>query len=145
LGEKESPDGFIRRQRFRQPGARGRGDRTSEHAIHVGHCANDTLSNLVLQLEDIRHLQIAIEDLGPKMRAGVSVHQLHSYAQLFSRLAQASFHDVARAQFVADSPHVDRLSEIARRRAARDHPEIGKTRKTGDDLVAQPFRECRNF
>jgi hypothetical protein len=46
--------------------ASGRGDRTSEHAIDVGHCDDDAISDFALQFEDVQLLQFAIERSQPK-------------------------------------------------------------------------------
>ena len=115
LGEKEPPDGLIGCQRFRRFGARGGGDRSSEHAIDVGHRDDDMIGDFVLQREDALRLPVAIERLGPKVRSGISVHQLRRDTQLVSRLAQASLHEVARTQFVSRF--------CARRRIRRDNAQ----------------------
>ena len=73
------------------------------------------------------------------------VHQLHREAQPGPCLPQAPFHHVARAEFFAGRAHVHCLVRIVRGRASRDHPQIGKARQAGHDLLGQPFGQRRDL
>ena len=75
---EEPADRFIGRESFRGLYGRGRGDRTSKHAIHVGNWDDDPITDFVLQIEDSLRLPDTIERLGPKVRSRVGIHQLHS-------------------------------------------------------------------
>ena len=109
LGEKEPPDSFVGRESFRRLFGRGRGDRTSKHAIHIGNRADDAISDFVLQIECSLGLPDTIEGLCPKILSRVGIHQLHSDTKLVSRLSQAALQEIAGAQFVADSANDDGL------------------------------------
>ena len=79
------------------------------------------------------------------MSAGDRVHELHGEAQLRSRLPQIAFHHVASAQFLARSADIDRLVHVTRRRAARDHPEVGEARQAGHDVLGKPVCQRREI
>ena len=104
---------------------------------------DDPRNQLVLELEDGLRAEGALVGLGPEMGAGHRVHELHREAQLRSRLPQAAFHHVARAELLAGGAHVDRLVRVARRRAARDHAQVREARQAGHDVFGQSLGQGR--
>ncbi len=78
-----------------------------QNALCVGNSGNDARNEIVLQLEESIRAERALVILGPKMGARDAIHKLDGQAQLRTCLAQAAFHHVARAEFVAGGANID--------------------------------------
>ena len=107
-----------------------------QHAVRIGDGRNDARDQVVLQLENRFGAERAIVSLGPQMRSGIGVDQLHRDAHFGSGLAQAALHHVARAELFAGGAHVDQFLGVARAGTARDHAQVGEAREAGDDVFA---------
>lgn len=81
--------------------------------------ANDTLGDAVLQIENV--FQIAIEPVGPKMRAALGIDQLTGYANLATPAPDAAFQDVEHAQFTGHVTDVHGAALEGEGGVARDH------------------------
>ena len=136
---------LVRAQLIRALLSQHLADAVRQNAGAVGDGGDDPRHEVVLQLEDGVRAEGALVVLGPEMSAGDGVHELHGEAQLRSRLPQVAFHHVARAQFPARGADVDRLIHVTRRRAARDHPEVGEARQAGDDVLGKPVGQRREI
>ena len=80
--------------------------------------ADDARRHLVLQLEDV--LELAVEPVGPEMRAGRGIDQLAGDAHPAAGLAHAALEHVAHAELAADLPHVDGPALVGEARIAGD-------------------------
>jgi hypothetical protein len=93
--------------------------------------------DLVLQSEQIA--RVAVEALGPQMRAGRGIDQLGIDADLIARPLDATLQHIADAQLAADLLCVGRLVPIGERGAARDHEHIRDPRQVGREIVGNPI------
>ena len=105
------------------------------HAVHqravlIRDRRNNPRNQIVLQLENRFRTETAFIVLSPQMSARSRINELYRDTQLRSRLPQAAFHHVARAQFCARGTHASRCG-------ARDHPEVREARQACDDLLGQ--------
>ena len=120
-------------------------DAVRQNAGAVGDGGDDPGHEVVLQLENCFRAEGPLVVLGPEMRTGDRVHELHGETQLASGVTQIAFHHVASAQFPARSADIDRFIHVPRRRAARDHPEVGEAREAGDDVLGEPVCQRREI
>ena len=73
-----------------------------QNAVPVGDRGDDPGHEVVLQRENRFRTKSAFIVLGPQMSTGGRIHELYREAQLGPCLAQAAFHHVTRAQFLAN-------------------------------------------
>ena len=97
-----------------------------EHSVAVGDRCDDAGSDVVLRRKNTRCLQVPIIGLGPELRSCLGVDELGANPNAGTSLADASFQDVARAEFGAQGPLISSLSLQARGRGARDDRQISK-------------------
>lgn len=97
-----------------------------QNPVPVGHRRNNPRNQTILEIEHRLGAEAALIGLGPKIRPGHRVYELHAQPQLSSGLPQIAFHHVARAQFSAGSADIARLIDVPGRRAACDHLEVGE-------------------
>lgn len=97
-----------------------------QNTVGIGDRGNDARDDVTLQLENGR-AKGAIIGLGPQMRSGIRVHELHRDAHLRARLAQAPFHHVASAKRFSGGADVEQFVRISRIGTASDHAEVGET------------------
>ena len=109
-----------------------------EHPVAVADSRDDASGNVVLHLENARRLEVPAVRLGPELRSRLDVDQLGVDPNGGTALADASFQHVARAEPGALGPLVSGLFLQTSRRRARDHRQIPKPRKAGDDLLGEP-------
>ena len=95
--------------------------------------ADDPRRHLVLQLEDVG--QLAVETVGPKVRAGRRLDQLAGDAQPVIGPSHAALEHVAHAELAADLPDVDRAPLVGEGRVARDDEQRRKARERRDDVL----------
>jgi hypothetical protein len=99
LGEKAPPDSFVGRESFRRLFGRGRGDRTSKHAIHIGNRAANAISDFVLQIEDSLRLPDTVFLLGGRTPMKPSHNPPDSTRSGWLRLRSAPpFSEIASAR-----------------------------------------------
>jgi hypothetical protein len=104
----------------------------------------DTMRGTISSSSSIAfRLKRAIVGFRPEAGAGSGVHELHGHANLGSRLPDAAFHHVARAQFLT-AAHVH-CPGIARGRTARNNAKIGEFRQTGDNVVGEAVGQRRKI
>jgi hypothetical protein len=98
------------------------------------------LADLVLDGKGI--LEFAIIALGPAMGAGRGVDKLGSDADAVAGAANAALqHDVARAKFGRDLPHIDGLTLVPEARVAGDDEQFGEPRQLCDDVLGDALAE----
>ena len=78
---------------------------------------------------------VAVEAVGPEMRAGRRIDELAGDPHPLARLAHAAFEHVAHAQLAPDLLHVDRPALVGEAGVARDHEQPAHARERGDDLL----------
>ena len=106
-----------------------------QNAVPVSDRGNDPRDDVILQGKYVFRRQGTIVGVRPEMSTGNRVHELHRDAQPGPCVAKAPFHHVARAQFPARRPDINCLIHVPRRRAARDHLQVGETRQAGHDVL----------
>ena len=100
---------------------------------------HDGRGHLVLDGEDV--LELAVVALGPDMRLGLAVDQLHGDAHAVGGLAHASLDHVVDAEFLGDAARRHRLALVHEDGVARDDEEVAEARQLGDDVLGQPVGE----
>ena len=131
--------GLVGAQLLGAPVAQRLAQRMRQDAMRIRDGRDDSRDELVLQLENAIQAERAIVGLGPEMSARLGVDELHRDADLASRLAKSPVDHVARAQLVADGAHVGRLARVAKRGAARDHPQVREAQHGHHDALGQPL------
>ena len=119
--------------------------RMHEHSVAVGDGCDDAGGDVVLRRKNTRCLQVTIVGLGPELLSRPGVDELGADANARTSLADASFQDVARAEFGAQGTLVSSFSLQARGRGARDDRQISKARKPGRDVLAKTVGERLHF
>src|SRR6185437_17168802 len=94
--------------------------------------AGDARRHLVLKVEHV--FDLALEAVGPEMRAGARIDELPGDAQAAAGLAHRAFEDIVDGELAPDLLHVDRLSLVGEARIARENEEPSDARQRGDDL-----------
>ena len=79
----------------------------------------DSLGDLTLNGKDIS--QLPIVGLGPELRIGLRVDQLHGDTHVIGRLLHPTLENVHDSKLLPDLGQIARLALIPRRRSARDH------------------------
>jgi hypothetical protein len=82
----------------------------------------DFLRNLTLNRKDVG--QFAIKCVGPNMRIGGCVDQLHVDAHCVAAFLNAAFHDMRHAKLPGDFPQVFWRTFVMLSGCARDHLKI---------------------
>ena len=100
---------------------------------------DDRRRHLVLDRENV--LELAVVALGPDMRLGLAVDQLHGDAHAVAGLAHASLDHVVDAEFARDVLRLHRLALVGEDGVARDDQEVAEARQLGDDVFGQPVGE----
>src|SRR5262245_28434479 len=95
--------------------------------------------DLVLNRENVG--QHAIVLLSPDMAARSRLNELGGDAHALPALAYTSFQDVAGAKVASHLLHVDALTLVDERGAARDDEEPGKSRKRSNDVFSDAVAE----
>jgi hypothetical protein len=106
-----------------------------------GNC--DPARDLVLQDEQIA--DVAVEPLGPQMRAAFGIDQLSVDAHLAARAPDAPFQHIADAELAADLPRLDRFALVGKGGAASDHEASRDPRQIGRQIVGDTVREIFLF
>ena len=113
--------------------------------MRVSERGDNPWDEVVLQGEDVIGTERAVVCLCPQMRAGTGVDELHRDAQDRARLAQASFHDIARGRSLANRPHVTsspaslplELRAMTRRYEKRERPvTISSDNPSASDVMS---------
>ena len=108
-----------------------------QDAVPVGNGRHDARHQVVLQREHRLGAEGAIVCLGPEMRAGRRIHELHRHAQRRPGLAQAPLHHVAGAKLPAHRANVHGFAAETPRGAARHDAEMGEPHEAHDDVLAE--------
>src|SRR6185437_6914662 len=85
--------------------------------------------------------QLAVETVGPNMRAGLGVDELGVEAHAVTGFAYAAFERVAHAELAADCLHVRRLALVGECGVARDHEGARYARQFGSEILGQAIDE----
>ena len=88
-----------------------------------------------------RIAQRSVKSICPQVRPPRSVDQLRCDANGTVAALDTSFENVTRIEFAADLSNVDASSLVLKRRIPRDHEQLGKSRKLGDDVFGDAFAE----
>ena len=99
----------------------------------------DLARDLVLHLEDVRHL--AVVALGPEREVGLRVHELGVDAQARAGAAQAAPEDEGRVELAAHLLGRHRLVPVGQDRGAREDLEGLDLQQLGDDVLGDPVAE----
>ena len=122
-----SPENVVQRVGI---GGRPGGLRADQREIERD---SDAAGDLVLQGKQIA--DVALEPLGPQMRAGLGIDQLGVDADLLGRALDAAFKHIAHAQLAADLLGVDRLALVGERGIARNHEAARDPRQIGRQIL----------
>src|SRR5215470_8180962 len=96
----------------------------------------DAHGHLVLEVEDI--FQLALETIGPQMRAGIRVNQLSRDADAIAALTYRTLEHVTHTQFPTNPFHVYCLALVGEGRIAGDYEQPTDAGQRGDDLLDHP-------
>jgi hypothetical protein len=83
---------------------------------------------------------LALEPVGPDMRAGFSRNKRRVDRDLVARPPHAAFEHIAYAEFTADRFRVDRLALVSESRLAGDDA-VRQVREVGGQIVSDPVSE----
>ena len=78
---------------------------------------------------------VAVEAIGPEMRAGHGIDQLAGDPHPAAGLAHAALEHVAHAELAADLLHVDGAALVGEARIAGDHEQPAEARQRRDDVL----------
>ena len=112
---------LVGRERFRIAIPQRFGHAVGQNALCVSDRGDDARHDIVQHIERVFRRERAVVGFRPKTGAGVGVDKLHSDANFSSRLPDAAFHHIARAEFLADGADVAGFAGVFSSRAARDH------------------------
>src|SRR5262252_8298937 len=84
----------------------GGADAARQNPVLVGHGGDNPRDQLIVQGENFVGAKGTLESFRPKVSAGHCIDQLHSQANRISRLADAAFHHIASAKFLADKANI---------------------------------------
>src|SRR5579862_5529014 len=100
------------RERFGVAVAHGLGHVMSENALRVADGGNDAGNDVIKKIERGFRSERAVVGFRPQACTGDGIDKLNGNTDLCSRLAQAAFHHVARAEFFADRAYVSRFTRV---------------------------------
>src|SRR6476620_5900891 len=104
-----------------------------------GQRGRDHVGDFILNRK--RVAQRSIESICPQVSPSRRVDQLSCDANGTIAALDTSFENVTRIEFAADLSNVDASSLVLKRRIPRDHQQLGKSRKLGDDVFGDAFAE----
>ena len=98
---------------------------------------------LHLQLAELAAL--AVEPVGPDMRAGLGRDELGVDRDLLAEAAHAAFEHIAHAEFAPDLLGVDGLALVGEGGVAGDDETVRQMREIGSEVVGEAIREIVLF
>ena len=101
--------------------------------------AGDCQGDLVLKIEDIADFPVVTA--GPDLVGVFGVDKLRVYSHLAARLAHAACHDVVRAEFPSNQPHIDCFVFVSKARIPRDDGIKTQCCQGSDQVLGQAVRE----
>ena len=103
----------------------------------------DARHRLDLQFAELA--AVALETVGPDMRAGLGRDQLGVDRDRLADTAHAAFDDVAHAEFAPHLLGADRLALVGQCGGVGDDETVGEIREVGGQVVAQAVGEIVLF
>ena len=103
------------------------------------HRISNLLSDFALDRENICH--VAIVGLGPEMRIGPGIDELHVDAHFVAGFLHTAFENGRDAELLRNCLQIFRLALVFRGRSARDHFQIGDARELGQDFILNAVGE----
>ena len=111
----------------------------SEPVIFACNVLRNRLRNVAFDRENVS--QFSIVGLGPKMRVGHGIDQLHIHPDLIIRLLNAAFENIHDAKLLCDVTQIFRRAFEMLRRGARNYFKIGYFGEPCQYFILDAFSE----
>src|ERR1051326_2730038 len=113
--------------------------------MDISDCGDNSRNKIILQSKNVFRAEGSVVSLSPKMCSCTCIHELNGYTQHGGRLAQTSFHNIARTDFLTGCASIYCYIGVSKRGTPRDHPKVRESGESSYDFLGHSFSKRFEF